>query len=50
MEMTVSKADFDALQAKYDALEHRFEQLLTLVYGSKSELCTRVRAGKNGAF
>ncbi|MFT6486439.1 MAG: hypothetical protein ACJAWN_003177, partial [Neolewinella sp.] len=26
--MTVSKADFDALQAKYDALEHRFEQLL----------------------
>ena len=35
--MTVSKADFDALQAKYDALEHRFEQLLKLVYGSKSE-------------
>jgi hypothetical protein len=37
MELTISKAKFDALQAKYNALEHRFEQLLKLVYGSKSE-------------
>jgi len=33
----VSKADYDKLEAKYNALEHRFEQLLKLVHGAKSE-------------
>lgn len=35
--LTVSKAEYDILQAKYNALEHRFEQLLRLIHGSKSE-------------
>jgi transposase len=37
MELTVSKAEYDILLAKYNALEHRFEQLLKLIHGSKSE-------------
>jgi transposase len=37
MEATVSKAEYDLLKAKYNALEHRFEQLLKLIHGSKSE-------------
>lgn len=37
MEATVSKADYDKLEAKYNALELRFEQLLKLVHGSRKE-------------
>jgi len=37
MEATVPKAEYDLLKAKYNALEHRFEQLLKLIHGSKSE-------------
>ena len=37
MEAMVSKADYDKLEAKYNALELRFEQLLKLVYGAKTE-------------
>lgn len=37
VEAVVSKADYDKLEAKYTALEHRFEQLLKLVHGVKSE-------------
>ena len=37
MEATVSQAEHDELRAKYNALEQRFEQLLKLVYGTKTE-------------
>lgn len=37
MEAVVSKAEYDKLEARYNALEHRFEQLLKLVHGFKSE-------------
>jgi transposase len=37
MQATVSKAEYDKLKAKYNALEHRFDQLLRLVHGSKKE-------------
>ena len=37
MEAVVSKAEYDKLEARYNALEHRFKQLLKLVHGSKSE-------------
>ena len=37
MEATVPKAKYDALEARFNALEHQFKQLLKLMNGAKSE-------------
>ena len=37
VEAIISKARYDELEAKYNSLEHRFDQLLKLVHGVKNE-------------
>jgi len=37
VEATVPKAKYDALEAKFNALEHQFKQVLRLINGAKSE-------------